>query len=356
MPTICELGLHDWKRAYLRKDSCKIRVRCSRCGAIKGQVIVIHKWEWVQRNPCVSQQVCKHCGANGQIDQKQHQWELVQRNPCVSQKVCKRCGAIGQIHEKNHKWMKIYKPNSYEIQKTCKRCGITSTNPSGFSTFIGQEEIKQSLTRMIIAADKTHEPTQHLLLCGQPGMGKVTLAKILATEVGVNFKIVSGKNIAKVKDLTDILTNLSTGDLLIIEQIESIRKQPLEELITAMADFSIDVVIGKGASARNITLKLPRLTVVGTTSHPAQLDKRLGSLMLAFTFHSYDKAEVAEIISLFVEQHKMNIGKEVINLLADLSNGCPGEAFPGLNKLLEYKSAYPGEKITPTSAATILKD
>jgi len=230
-------------------------------------------------------------------------------------------------------------------------------NPSRFSTFIGQEEIKHSLTTMIIAANKTYDPIHHLLLSGQPGMGKVTLAKIMATEYGVNFKIASGKTIEKVKDLEDIFFNLYARDFLIIEQIESIRKQTLEVLITAMTNFSFDVDIGKGASARNIKLKLPHFTVVGTTSNPLQVDKRLGSLMFAFNFNSYNTAEVGEILSLFVKRADLSfLRQEVFVFLAELSNGCPEDAFLGLKKLLEYKLAYSGGQITPTIASIILKD
>jgi Holliday junction resolvasome RuvABC ATP-dependent DNA helicase subunit len=159
-----------------------------------------------------------------------HKWEWVQRNPCVSQQVCKRCGAIGQIDEKGHQWKEIYKPNSYEIQKTCERCGITGTYPSGFSTFIGQEEIKPSLMTLVAAARKKGEPLHHLLLCGQLGMGKVTLAKIIAAEMGVNTKITSGKTIEKLENFENCLYNLRAGDFLIIEQIESMRKLVLNVL------------------------------------------------------------------------------------------------------------------------------
>ena len=324
MPFICELGFHNWKRAYLSMDSCKIQERCSRCGVVKGQIIVMHKWEWVQRNPCVSQQVCK------------------------------RCGAIGQIDEKGHQWKEIYKPNSYEIQKTCERCGITGTYPSGFSTFIDQEEIKPSLMTLVAAARKKGEPLHHLLLCGQLGMGQVTLAKIIAAEMGVNTKITSGKTIEKLENFENCLYNLRAGDFLIIEQIESMRKLGLNVLVPAMANFMFDFIVGKGPSARNIKIKLPRFTVVGTTSKPSQLDERLKSLMFAFNFTPYDKFEVGKIISLFATQQEINIGMEATNLLAEQSSGCPGEALLVLKKVHEYAIAYADGQITSTIARDAL--
>jgi hypothetical protein len=304
MPFICELGFHDWNRAYLSTDSCEIVEKCSRCGAVKEQAVVIHEWEWIKRNPCLSQQVCK------------------------------RCGAIGQIDEKGHQWKEIYKPNSYEIQKTCERCGITGTNLSGFSTFIGQEEIKLSLMTLIAAARKKGEPLHHLLLCGQLGMGKVTLAKIIATEMGVNTKITSGKTIDGEFGLLISLTDLRAGDILIIEQIESMRKN-IGMLVFAM---------------ENNLEKLPRITVVGITSKPSRVDEQLRSLMFAFNFTPYDIVDLGKIISLSAAQQGINIEVDAAILLAEQSNGCPGEALLVLDKVHEYAIAYADGQITSTIA------
>lgn len=324
MPFKCELGFHDWNRAYLSTDSCKIGEKCSQCGAVKGQVVVKHKWEWIERNPCLSQQVCK------------------------------RCGAIGQIDEKEHQWKEIYKPNSYEIQRTCESCGNTSTNSSGFSKFIGQEGIKPSLMILVAAGRQRGETLEHMLLSGQSGMGKVTLAKIIAAEMRANTKISSGKTIEKAGDFAAILTNLRAGDFLIIEQIESMRKQVLEVLVPAMEDFILEITVGKGFAARNIKLKLPRFTVVGTTSKLSQLDERVKSQMFSFSFTPYNKDEIGKIISLCAMQQGIIIEMEATNLLVEQCNGCPGEALLVLKKVHKYAIACADGQITSTIARDAL--
>lgn len=207
---------------------------------------------------------------------------------------------------------------------------------------------------LVAAARKKGEPLHHLLLCGQLGMGKVTLAKIIAAEMGVNTKITSGKTIEKLENFENCLYNLHAGDFLIIEQIKSMRKLVLNVLVPAMANFMFDFIVGKGPSARNIKIKLPRFTVVGTTSKPSQIDERLKSLMFAFNFTPYDKFEVGKIISLFATQQEINIGMEATNLLAEQSNGCPGEALLVLKKVHEYAIAYADGQITSTIARDAL--
>ena len=298
--------------------------RCSRCGAIKGHVDVVHEWEWIHRNPCVKEQVCKRCGATGQIDEKEHQWR------------------------------RIYKPNSYEIQETCKSCGITRTYPSAFSTFIGQEEIKPGLMTLIVAACQKTEALHHLLLCGQPGMGKATLAKVIATEMGVNIKVTSGPAIGRPSDLYAILTNLQGGDILFIDEIHRLGKTIEEVLYSAMEEYALDIIIGKGLSARSVRLKLPKFTVIGTTSKPSQVDERPGNLMFMFDFTPYDLAEIGKIIFSSATQQGIDIKLEAANLLAEHSNGCPAEALLVLEKVHVYAIAYADGHITPAIARDAL--
>ena len=325
MSVRCELGFHDWKKTYLGKNSCEIQEKCSRCKTVKGQIVVVHDWEQIQQTPCLSLQVCKRCGASGQKSEGKHQWK------------------------------EINKPNSYEIQIICERCGITDTRISEFSVFIGQDDIKNSLMTLVVASRKKQEALHHILLCGQSGMGKVALAKIVASEMGVNHKIVSGKTIEKPGDFAAILTNLRAGDFLIIEQIETIRKQILDVLVPAMADFSLEIVIGKGSSARNIKLKLPHFTVVGTTSKPSQIEERLSNLMFAFNFTPYDKVEIGKIILLSSVQQKIVIDEGAWNLLTDQSRKNPSEAILALKKVHEYAVAYADGEITATVAKNALQ-
>jgi Holliday junction resolvasome RuvABC ATP-dependent DNA helicase subunit len=281
-----------------------------------------------------------------------HEWEWIQQSPCISQQVCKRCCEIGQTKEE-HQWKEIYKPNSYEIQKICERCGVTTTYLSGFSNFIGQEEIKLNLLTLVAAARKKGEPLHHLLLCGQSGMGKATLAKIIAAEMGSDLKIISGKTIVLAGDLAAILTNLR-NHILIIEQIEAIRKPILEILVPAMEDFILDIIIGKGPSARPLKLKLPHFTVVGITKNPLQVDERLSSLMFAFNLAAYNKTDIAKIVSLLATQKGISIEKEASDLITERINGRPGEVLQFLKKLHEYAIAYSDGYITSSVAEKAL--
>jgi Holliday junction resolvasome RuvABC ATP-dependent DNA helicase subunit len=320
----CDLGFHDWKKVYVDTTSCAVQERCSRCGTVRGQVVVLHRWE------------------------------LVEQNPCLSKQVCKRCSAIGQNEEKEHQWKLHYITNSYELQKTCERCGLTTTDPSGFSIFVGQEEIKPGLITLVVSARKEGKALHHLLFVGQSGMGKATLAKFIAHEMGVNAITVSGQTIEQDKDIADVVTNLRAGDFFIIEQIELMRKNALETLISIMTDFSFGIVIGKGASARNINLKLPRFTVVGTTSKPLQIDERLKKLVFVFNFIPYSSLEISKIIVLSALLEEIKIEAEAVLLLTKQSNGYPSDALLALKQAHEYAIAYGDRKITSTIAKEAL--
>src|SRR3989337_3076188 len=134
---------------------------------------------------------------------------------------------------------------------------------------IGQERVKENLGILIAAARQRGEPVDHVLFYGPPGLGKTTLAHIMANEMGVNVKIPSGPAIERPGDLAAILTNLRVGDVLFIDEVHRLGRVVEEVLYPAMEDFALDIVIGKGPSARSIRLKLPRFTVVGATTRLA---------------------------------------------------------------------------------------
>jgi Holliday junction DNA helicase RuvB len=143
--------------------------------------------------------------------------------------------------------------------------------PRALTDLIGQERVKENLNILIDAARQRGDPLDHVLFYGPPGLGKTTLAHILSNEMGVNIKITSGPAIERAGDLAAILTNLRAGDILFIDEVHRLGRIVEEVLYPAMEDFALDIVIGKGPSARSIRLKLPRFTVVGATTRLALL-------------------------------------------------------------------------------------
>ena len=172
-----------------------------------------------------------------------------------------------------------------------------SLRPKTLREYIGQEAVKRNLHISIEAALKRHEPLDHLLLYGPPGLGKTTLAGSIAAEMGQNIRITSGPAIEKAGDLASILTNLSDGDVLFIDEIHRLSRSVEEVLYPAMEDYALDIMIGKGPTARSIRLDLPRFTLVGATTRAgllsAPLRDRFGIL---FRLEMYSPEELAAIV------------------------------------------------------------
>ena len=212
-----------------------------------------------------------------------------------------------------------------------------SLRPKMLDDYIGQEKIKSNLKVFIKAAKSRNETLDHMLFYGPPGLGKTTLAGIIANEMGVNIKITSGPAIEKPGELAAVLNNLQEHDVLFIDEIHRLNRQVEEVLYPAMEDFAIDIVIGKGASARSIRLDLPPFTLIGATTRAgmltAPLRDRFGMLNhLEF----YNENELKQIICRSADVLNVKIEDEGATELAKRSRGTPRLANRLLKRVRDF--------------------
>ena len=212
-----------------------------------------------------------------------------------------------------------------------------SLRPKSLREYIGQESVKQNLHISIEAALKRHEPLDHLLLYGPPGLGKTTLAGIIAAEMGQNIRITSGPAIERAGDLASILTNLADGDVLFIDEIHRLSHSVEEVLYPAMEDCALDIMIGKGPTARSIRLDLPRFTLVGATTRAgllsAPLRDRFGIL---FRLEMYTPSELSAIVRRSAGILGVEADEEGILEIARRSRGTPRIANRMLRRVRDY--------------------
>ncbi len=209
--------------------------------------------------------------------------------------------------------------------------------PKQLSEYVGQRQVKETLNIFLAAAKKRQEPIEHVLLYGPPGLGKTTLAHIIAHEVGTNIRVTSGPAIERAGDLAAILTNLEPGDILFIDEIHRLNKLVEEVLYPAMEDFALDLVIGKGPSARTLRLDLPRFTLIGATTRyhllSGPLRNRFGA---TFRLNFYEPSEIEEIVKRSARLLSFPVEPEACSAIATRSRATPRVANRLLKRVRDY--------------------
>ena len=213
----------------------------------------------------------------------------------------------------------------------------TSLRPKDFANYIGQERLKKNLQLTIAAAKKRNEPIDHVLLYGPPGLGKTTMASVIANEMGAQIRITSGPAIERAGDLASLLTNLQDGDILFIDEIHRLNRTVEEVLYSAMEDFKLDIMLGKGPSSRSLRLDLPKFTIIGATTRTgalaAPLRDRFGMI---HRLEFYTPEQIAEIVHRSADILDVEIVPEAAAIISTRARLTPRIANRILKRLRDY--------------------
>lgn len=211
--------------------------------------------------------------------------------------------------------------------------------PSFLSEFIGKAEIVKSLKIGISVSKKLNKPLEHILFYGPPGVGKTSLAQIIANELKVNIKIIPAINIQTLPDLIGVLNNLRDFDVLFIDEIHSLKQEYAEMLYSALEDNVLDLLVGKNYNSKAIRMQLPRFTLIAATTNlgalPKALEERFGYV---FFIDCYEDWEIVALIKSLLKQWELTLSEEEINIIANNSRGIPRNVKRILRRVVDYKT------------------